>query len=132
MKILFEIENTNALIKEKDNSLSFNETGLNKFELVYFMAMDIVRYELMKEKQLSDLTSEIISQLFAFQCFEYYYRDFPQVYTKTTELFSLLCDYNICLRNNDLKGNIGASYSNWQLYFNQILSRILTHADTGL
>ncbi|HRF25287.1 MAG TPA: hypothetical protein PLR98_14025 [Chitinophagaceae bacterium] len=125
MKIIQEIESTNAVIKAKDNSYSFNVTALDKFELIYFLTMEITRYELMTSNELSDLTSDAISQLFTFQCFEFYYRDYPEVYAKTSSLFSLLCEYNMKLKNNDLNGNISSKDSDWQFYFNQSLAKLL-------
>lgn len=125
MIVIKEIESTNILIKAKNNSFSFNETALNKFELIYFLTMEISRHELMTKGQLSDLTSEAINQLFVFQCFEFYYRDFPEVYAKTAKLFLLLCECNKKLKNNELESNINFKDSDWQFYFNQTLEKLL-------
>lgn len=124
-KVIIEIENITAAIKAKDNSHSFSEVGLIKFEFTFFLTMDIVRYELIKTNRISDLTGNAISQLFAFQCFEFYYRDYPDLFTKTADLFSLLCEYNTKLKNNDLEGKISAKPADWVFYFKETLSKLI-------
>ena len=124
-KVITEIENITIAIKAKSNTQSFNETALAKFELLYFLTMDIVRYELKTTNHLSDLTSEAISQLFTFQCFEFYYRDYPEIYKKTSNLFSLLCEYNVKLKNNDLEGKIGVKQDDWLFYFKETLPMLI-------
>ena len=54
-KVITEIENITIAIKAKSNTQSFNETALAKFELLYFLTMDIVRYELKTTNHLSHL-----------------------------------------------------------------------------
>ena len=124
-KVISEIAVLSVAIKAKDNSQSFNKTELEKFEFIYFLTMDIVKRELIISGELSDLTSGAISQLFAFQCFEFYYRDFSEIFSKTTALFTLLCEYNVKLKNNDLEGKISSKPSDWVLYFKEILQKLL-------
>jgi hypothetical protein len=119
------LDDTVDLIKSKDEGKSnFSKQSLHKFEFILFLSLDIVRYELKTRQKLTDLTSDAISQLFAFQCFEYYYRDFPEIYDKCSELFYVLRNYNEKLRNYDLKGNVGIKDSNWIKFFEKQISNL--------
>ncbi|MEO6549319.1 MAG: hypothetical protein ABIN94_15060 [Ferruginibacter sp.] len=124
-KIIPEIDNIVIQVKAKDNSHSFNKKELLEFEFIFFLTMDIVRYEIVMNQKLSDLTSIMISQMFAFQCFEFYYRDYPELFSKTTDLFALLCQYNVKLLSHELDGSIEAKSSSWLAYFNEALQKIL-------
>lgn len=121
-KIILEIDNVVNELKSKDNTQSFDVAQLIEFELIFFLTLDIVRYEMLTNGKLSDLTSEAISQLFTFQCFEFYYRDFPEIFSKTGSLFSSLSPYNEKLMNYDLKGIVGTKATNWKSYFEKSLS----------
>jgi hypothetical protein len=124
-KILFDIDDIIIAIKAKDNTQSFNMTGLMKFEFILFLTLDIVRYELICNSELTDLTSDAVSQLFVFQCFEFYYRDFSEIYSKSSNLFASLNECNARLKNNDLKGSIGVESSHWIFYFNEVLTKLI-------
>ncbi len=122
--VLNLIEETSHIIRSKDDKLSFSPKNLRDFELVLFIALNLTRYELLENGKITDLTANVLSQLFAFQCFEYYYRDFPEVYTKTSQLFSLLSDFNLKLKNHDLPGSTSA-LQDWNNYLSGEISRHL-------
>lgn len=66
-----------------------------------------------------------MSQLFVFGTFEYYYRDFPAIYKKCSELFSVLVRYNQKLENSDLQGEIGGQDESWVNYFSKVVSDLI-------
>lgn len=111
-------------IKLADKRKSFSPKGLEKFEFIFFQSLNIVRYELQTDGEISDLSGEAITQLFVFQTFEYYKTDFPEIYVKCSNLFERLITYNTRLRSNNL-GAIGAKDENWVKYFNKIFKKIL-------
>jgi hypothetical protein len=126
--IISQIDETVAEIKAKDDSKSFNVINLRKFEFILFLTLDVVRYEIILEGKLSDLTSGAISRLFAFHCFEFYYRDFPEVYIKTAGLFSNLCQLNLKLANHDLDTTVNGEPASWLNYFTKILNTLILKA----
>lgn len=115
------LDETVMAIKNKNENDSFNPQGLKKFELCFFVSLDIVRFELQTEMRISDETGGVLSFLFTFRCFEYYYRDYSEVYSKTSQLFTEFTMYNEKLRNNELSF-AGHIKENWIQYFNGRLS----------
>ncbi len=99
------LDETIQIIKSKNDNSSFSIVSLHEFELVLFICLDLTRYELQQNAKISDLNASILSKLFAFQCFEFYYRDFPEIYLQTSALFTRLIEYNEKLKNNDLQMN---------------------------
>jgi hypothetical protein len=97
------LDETIQLIKSKNDNNSFSIISLHEFELVLFICLDLTRYELQQNAKISDLNASVLSNLFAFQCFEFYYRDFPEIYLKTAELFMRLNEYNEKLKTHDLQ-----------------------------
>lgn len=127
--ILMLIDDTIQLAKSKDDSNSYHgRQSLFRFELKFFLCLDIIRFELQSTKRMSDLTADAINQLLTFQCFEFYYRDFPAVHKKCLELSQRLSDYNEKLKNFDLKGEIGVSDERWTEYFNKAIKALLTNS----
>lgn len=124
-EVISDLDKLINVIKAKDNSKSFSPFHLLKFEFTFFLTMDIVRYELLTSECLSNITSDAISQLFVFQCFEFYYRDFPEVHKKCSELYNTLSNYNEQLKNHDLPGDIGVENKNWIEYFNRRVSNLI-------
>lgn len=120
------LDETIILIKEKDNDKSsFDKHGLYKFELRFLLCMDIVRFELQINNGISDLTGAALSNLFAFGTFEYYYRDFPEIYRQCSELFSRLVNYNEALKSNNSEGNNFGQKKGWIDYFQHNISVLL-------
>lgn len=120
------IDETLFMIRSKDDSASyFGDIILHKFEFRFFLCLDIIRYELQTSRQISDLTADAMSQLFVFGTFEYYYRDYPLIHDKCSELFSTLVPYNQKLENNDLQGSIGVQSKSWANYFSKVISNII-------
>lgn len=114
------------MIRSKDDSASyFGDAILHKFEFRFFLCLDIIRYELQTKEQISDLTADAMSQLFVFGTFEYYYRDFPAIHKKCSELFSVLVRYNQKLENSDLQGEIGGQDESWVNYFSKVVSDLI-------
>ncbi len=114
------------MIRMKDDSASyFGDTVLHKFEFRFFLCLDIIRYELQSGGEISDLTAEAMNHLFVFGTFEYYYRDFPAIHKKCSELFSVLVRYNQRLENNDLQGEVGLQDTSWVNYFNKAVSNLI-------
>ncbi len=124
-EIISDIDTLIKMIKSKDNSKSFSYDYLMKFEFTFFLTMEIVRYELLTSKKLSNISSDAISQMFAFQCYEFYYQDYPELHMKCSELFRALSLFNQLLLNHDLPGNIGIDDKSWLDYFNNRISTLL-------
>lgn len=118
------LDETIHLIKSKNDSESFSIKGLHEFELVSFIGLDLTRLELQLNENISDLTASILSKLFSFQCFEYYYRDFPEVYLKTATLFLRLNEYNEKLASHYLRLNDG-TIKDWIKQLNLAMSNYL-------
>lgn len=120
------IDDTLFIIRSKDDSASyFGDVILHKFEFRFFLCLDIIRYELQTSGKISDLTADTMNQLFVFGTFEYYYRDFPLIHDKCSQLFSALVPYNEKLENNDLQGRIGVQDKSWANYFSKVVSRLV-------
>lgn len=120
------IDDTLFIIRSKDDSASyFGDVILHKFEFRFFLCLDIIRYELQTSGKISDLTADAMNQLFVFGTFEYYYRDFPLIHDKCSQLFSALVPYNEKLENNDLQGRIGVQDKSWANYFSKVVSRLV-------
>jgi hypothetical protein len=101
------------------------EKGYNKFEFYLVMSLEIVRYEIFTTEQITDSTADAVSQLFAFQTHEFYYREYPIVYEKCSKLFFALNAYNEKLRTHDLPGTVGVKDKNWQNYFEKSISNLI-------
>ena len=101
------------------------EKGYNKFEFYLVMSLEIVRYEIFTTDHISDFTADAISQLFAFQTHEFYYRDYPKVYERCSNLFFVLNAYNEKLRSHDLPGAVGVKDKNWVKYFEKSISNLI-------
>lgn len=120
------IDDTIALIRVKDDAeSSFPKEILYTFEVKFFLCLDIARFELQINKRISDLTADALSILFTFQCFEYYFRDFPTVYSNCSELGYALRNYNEKWKNHDLKGKVGVENKKWIIFFNNAISNLL-------
>jgi len=120
------IDDTIALIKVKDDAVSsFPKDILYAFEAKFFLCLDIVRFELLIDKRISDLTADALSTLFTFQCFEYYWRDFPILYRNCSELGYALRNYNEKWKNHDLKGKVGLENKKWIKFFNKAIANLL-------
>ena len=121
------LDETVYFIKQKNETHSyFSLKSLHKFEFCLFLSLDIVRFELQTQKHLSDSTADAISQLFAFGTFEYYYRDFPEIHKKCSELFVVLEKYNQDLKNHDLPGYLSTENDPWIDYFTKTISKLIT------
>jgi len=107
-------------IKEKVNSV-----GYNKFEFYFIISLEIVRYEIATVSKISDKVAEAITQLFAFQSFELYYRDYPDIYSKCSDLAYVLNSYNERLKEHGL-GAIGVKDKNWIDFFQNSISALIT------
>ena len=118
------LDETINVIKSKNDNESFNIKSLHEFELVLFICLDLTRYELQTNAKISDLTASILSKLFAFQCFEYYYRDFPEIYSMTATLSFRFREYNEKLRNHDLPLN-KSIMKDWIKQLNLAMSKYL-------
>jgi hypothetical protein len=99
--------------------------GYNKFEFYLILSLEIVRYEIFTTEHISDLTAGAVSQLFAFQTHEFYYREYPEIYEKSSKLFFVLLAYNEKLRNHDLSGTVGVKDKNWIRYFEKSISNLI-------
>jgi len=120
------IDDTVFLIRSKDDSESyFGIVALHKFEFRFSLCLEITRYELQINEQISDLTADAIKLLFVFGTFEYYYRDFPSVYQKCSELFNILVLHNRKLETNDLRGDNGVQDGQWVDYFSEALAKLV-------
>lgn len=120
IKTLKLMDEVISLIHVKDDSKS-GLNSLHKFEFKLFLCLEIVRYQLQMRGEVSDKTANAISSLFVFGTFEYYYRDFPSVYEKCSELFNKLINYNEKLKNNTLSGEIGVKDEPWIKYFKETI-----------
>lgn len=115
------IDDVITLVKERDSAGS-NE----KFECYLILTLEVVRFEMVFTGEISDISGEAISQLFVFQTMEFYYRDYPHIYKKCSELFNSLISYNKKLLSHEL-GVVGVKDKEWIRYFkNSITNLILT------
>jgi hypothetical protein len=101
------------------------ENGYKKFEFYIVMSLEIVKYEIFTTERITDFTADAISQLFAFQTHEFYYRDYPALYEKCSRLFFTLNAYNDRLRNHELPGAVGLKDKNWAKYFEKSISSLI-------
>ncbi|MGG9961154.1 hypothetical protein [Ferruginibacter sp. SUN106] len=118
------LDKTIQIIKSKNDNNSFSVKSLHEFELALLICLDLTRYELQQNAKISDLTASILSKLFAFQCFEFYYRDFPEIYLKTSVLFMRLNEYNEKLKSHDLQMN-DSTTKDWINELNLALAQYL-------
>jgi hypothetical protein len=117
IQILDEVVND---IKRK-----INLEGYNKFEFCLILTLEIARYEMFTQKKLTDITADAISQLFAFQVHEFYYRTHPEIYDKCLSVFAVFNNYSDKLKNHDLPGIVGVKDENWIQYFNESLTALI-------
>lgn len=109
-----------AMIKGRIDS---GETkAYDKFEFYLILTLEITRYELYSSGKITNLTAKALTQLFAFQCFEIYYRNYPEVYSKCSELSQRLVNYNQKCRDDEL-GTVGVK--NWIKYFEKSVSQLI-------
>lgn len=114
------------MIYLKDLEVStFKPSVINKFEFRLFMTLNIVRFELQATNSISDETADVLSYLFVFNTFEYYYRDYPDIYAKCSALFKGLIEYNEELMNFEQSQEIGREPINWSKYFNGKVDELL-------
>jgi len=121
IKILDEVI---SLIKGKDNSESFNPKAMGKFEFEFFLCLEIVRYELYFSEKVSDEVAIYLNYVFVFPVFEYYYRDYNDIYDKCMALFNELMDYNPKLKKDELDG-MSADNKNRIDFFKNTIQRML-------
>lgn len=122
---LIMLDETIALVRSKDEDLNyFSKISLHKFEFHLFLCLDIIRFELQSAGKISDLTAEAISQLFVFQTFEFYYREYPEVYSQCSMLFNTLIKYNEKLEKHEL-GALGVKDNQWIEYFNERIANLI-------
>lgn len=114
------LDETVALIKEK----IYNFQSYDKFEFYLIMCLEIVRYELQTSQVISDRTAEAITQLFAFQAFEMYYRDHHDLYLKCLSLFTALTNYNYKFKNDELS-SLGVKDKSWIDFFSSSISDLI-------
>jgi hypothetical protein len=115
-----------AMIKAKDDSKStVTRLFLQQIEFRLFLCLHIVRFELQTTGVISDLNAIALSQLFAFNVFECYFRDFPSVYDKCAKLSAALMNYNRRWNNHNLDGAIGNDEENWIIYFNTVIPDLI-------
>jgi hypothetical protein len=99
--------------------------GYKKFEFYLILSLEIVRYEIFTTEHITDFTADAISQLFAFQTHEFYYREYPSLYEKCSRLFFVLSSYNDRLKSHDLPGEIGTKDENWIKYFDKSIKKLI-------
>lgn len=120
------IDEVIVLIKGKDNTQStFDLDVLHQFEFNFFLCLEITRFELQTTGQMSDLTGNAMVRLIIFNAFEFYYSDFPNVYEKTGVLFSVLRNYNVKLKNHDLKMRVEKTSDFWKRYFKKVIPDLI-------
>jgi len=113
------IDNFITLIKERVGAGS-NE----KFECYLILTLEIVRFEMVFTGEISDISGEAISQLFVFQTMEFYYRDYPYIYEKCSELFNSLISYNKKLLSHELSV-VGVKDKEWIRYFKNSITNLI-------
>lgn len=112
------IDDLEALLKKK-----VFDVGYTRFDVPFLLLLAIIRYEILTEAKLSDKTAAAVVQMFAFQSFEFYYRDFPVIYEKSSDLSFSLNKYNEKLANHE-SGAIGTDIERWVGYFASTIRRI--------
>jgi hypothetical protein len=111
-------------VRGKDDSLqTFSRGSMYQFELKLQLTLTIARHELQLQQEVSDATCAALSQLITFQCFEYYYYQYPAVYQLFSTLGLELQKYNANYKNYELKG-IGPRSKEWVRYFKNTLTTL--------
>lgn len=124
--ILMLIDELVALVREKSNEKSsFDIAHILKFEFKLLITLDIVRFELQTNGMISNNSAMAVSRLFAFNAFEYYYRDFPDLYRNCSRLFARLNDFNEKLKLDSLDKVIGNKDSDWIKFFNENITALI-------
>ena len=123
LRLIAELE---FLLKSKDDSLqTLSIQAMHKFEFALFETLNIVRFELQSFGEITDRTADDLSQLFAFQTFEFYMRDYPLLYKKCSEVSSAFSSYNEKYRNHILPGKIGVWDNQWRRYLAATIERLI-------
>jgi hypothetical protein len=113
-------------IRAKDNARSYFSQGeLNKFEFMFELCLNIIRYELKLTSRLSDSTADAMAVMFGFMALEYYNKDFPEIDKKCETLFNKLIVYNEKLSKHDLRRRIGLKDIEWVRFYKRIISKLL-------
>jgi hypothetical protein len=82
-------------IRLKDNSLSYYpKEVLCKFEFKLFLCLDVIRFELQTNEQITDSSADAMRVLFVFNAIQYYHTDFPEIDKKCSIVFNKLAFYN--------------------------------------
>lgn len=127
IKLLDEVV---VLIKSKDDSKqTFTIEAMQKFEFKLFLCLHIARFELQSNNQLTDITADALSKLFAFNSFEYYKYQYPDVFEKCTTLFCALIEYNEKLKSNTLSAKISGLDSQWTNYFKKAIKNLIENTE---
>lgn len=123
---LNHIDELIALIKFKDNSKSyFTQKTLQIFELRFILCLEIIRYEIQTQQKISNRNAAAISELFAFDAFQFYYRDYPEIHKMCSLVFYELNDFNEDLRNHDLDEEIHNTPEFWVDFFSKSIAEII-------
>ncbi len=113
-------------IKTKDNSQSyFPLENLMKFEFKFFLLLDIVRYELQLNQELSDSTADAVSLLFVNYALQYYGKDYPYINNICSNVHSKLCQLNKKLKNWDLHAKLGFEDIDIVRYYKKKIKELL-------
>ncbi|PWV55764.1 hypothetical protein [Chitinophaga sp. S165] len=113
-------------IRSKDNACSyFSQEELNKFEFMFELCLNIIRYELQLSNRLSDSTADAMAVMFGFMALEYYKKDYPEVDKKCEALFNKLIIYNEKLSKHDLRRKIGLKDIEWARFYKRTISKLL-------
>lgn len=124
LPIIKKLDETIAAIKLKDNTAEFGQTTIDQFEFYLILVLEIIRHEIIDTGTISDKTANAASILFAFQIFEYYFRDYPDLYEKCTDLTHELHNYNVNWKNHDLSG-IRRTKTAWIKFFRERITKMI-------
>lgn len=124
LPIIKKIDETISAVKLKENEADFGQTTIDQFEFYFILVLEIIRYEIISADSISDKTASAATILFTFQVFEYYFRDYPNLYEKCSDLACQLQEYNINWKNHDLPG-IRLTKPAWIKFFRENITKMI-------
>lgn len=98
-------------------------------DLLLLLLLDVITFEIRKNKSISDKTAEALIQIVSFQSTEYYYHGgFLELDSELKNLMYALYEYNEKLKEYELDV-IGVEPENWSNYFKERIETLLNNWD---
>lgn len=116
-----------GLIDQLINSFKVRakEKGVLNIDIRFILLLEVIRLELMTTGRMSDATAGAINSLFVFQAHEFFYRDFPELYSECSLVHSMLKKYNEKYQNHENLPMPGGDDEKWTKYFHSAIGTLL-------